>query len=401
MGIPMHLSKPLVIQGYTQNYDWGMSVDSLVGKFSQDKNSSPQYAELWFGDHINGPSYIPDLQQNLRELIDSEPENILGGHCIRRYGTHLPFLFKILSVGSALSIQAHPDPDLAQVLHEKDPEHYRDPFPKPEIGIALSDVELLYGFQNPDVIKATLREVPEFAILLAPRDPDYYISASSSDAVFLENIYTAVMTASPEQVTQASTALFSRLHNLETLSPEESWILELEKKYPAGDIGLFSFYLLNLVKVPTGSALFIGPNIPHAYLRNELAECMAPSDNVVRAGLTSKYIDTETLLAMLTYAYQPPELLSTRTIENHSQAYREFATPESDYFRVGVLENSAAPEHFQTGSKIELLFSLAGITRVNTDLPHTLDPGSALIIPATLSKYSVYTSGTVFRIRTP
>lgn len=398
----MHHNKPFVIQGHTQNYDWGMSVNSLVGKFSEEKNNAKQYAELWFGDHINGPSLLPDLQQTLRDLIASEPEHILGEECIHRYGSQLPFLFKILSVGSALSIQAHPDPALARLLHEQDPEHYRDPFPKPEIGIALSEVELLYGFQNPEVIKNSLREVPEFAILLSPAHPDSFIvTGSSDDAVFLKNIYTAVMTAPPEQVTQASEALFTRLAAKERLAPEEEWILKLQNKYPTGDIGLFSFFLLNLVTVPGGSALFIGPNIPHAYLRNELAECMAPSDNVVRAGLTSKFIDIDTLLAMLTYAYQPPELLTAKTIENHSHAYREFATPESDYFRVGLLEHTESPENFKTGNKVELLFALDGIARIDAGITSTLNPGTALIVPATTSDYSVHTTGTIFRIYTP
>ena len=60
-------------------------------------------------------------------------------------------------------------------------------------------------------------------------------------------------------------------------------------------------YVLNLVTLEPGTALFIGPNIPHAYLKNELVECMAPSDNVVRAGLTPKFVDVSTLLEMINY----------------------------------------------------------------------------------------------------
>ena len=36
-------------------------------------------------------------------------------------------------------------------------------------------------------------------------------------------------------------------------------------------------------------------------LFSDCVECMATSDNVVRAGLTPKYIDVETLTEMLTY----------------------------------------------------------------------------------------------------
>lgn len=55
----------------------------------------------------------------------------------------------------------------------------------------------------------------------------------------------------------------------------------------------------------------MGADIPHAYLQGisdlylhnigEIIESMACSNNVVRAGLTPKAIDKETLLKMLTY----------------------------------------------------------------------------------------------------
>ncbi len=38
-------------------------------------------------------------------------------------------------------------------------------------------------------------------------------------------------------------------------------------------------------------------------------ECMARSDNVVRAGLTPKYKDVDTLASMLTYDTKPPVIL--------------------------------------------------------------------------------------------
>lgn len=40
------------------------------------------------------------------------------------YGQRLPFLFKVLSIRKALSIQAHPNKRLAEKLHERDPQNY-------------------------------------------------------------------------------------------------------------------------------------------------------------------------------------------------------------------------------------------------------------------------------------
>jgi mannose-6-phosphate isomerase len=56
----------------------------------------------------------------------------------------LPFLFKVLSVQKALSIQAHPDVALARRLHATKPDLYKDANHKPEMAIALTQFEALY-----------------------------------------------------------------------------------------------------------------------------------------------------------------------------------------------------------------------------------------------------------------
>jgi mannose-6-phosphate isomerase len=84
------------------------------------------------------------------------------------------------------------------------------------------------------------------------------------------------------------------------LTGKEQLVLQLEKQYPA-DIGVISAFFLNYVKLNSGEALYLGANEPHAYLYGECIECMATSDNVVRAGLTPKLRDIQTLCSMLTY----------------------------------------------------------------------------------------------------
>ena len=86
------------------------------------------------GDHINGPSkfVVSDdltwLKQdqfisenngalmNLSDLVSLDPREFLGENYGQKYphaGTGLAFLFKVLSVRTALSIQAHPDRETA------------------------------------------------------------------------------------------------------------------------------------------------------------------------------------------------------------------------------------------------------------------------------------------------
>ena len=64
-------------------------------------------------------------------------------------------------------------------------------------------------------------------------------------------------------------------------------------------MGVFCVYLLNYIVLKPGEALFLGANEPHAYISGECVECMAASDNVVRAGLTPKWKDVDNLSAVL------------------------------------------------------------------------------------------------------
>lgn len=106
------------------------------------------------GTHPSLPSHIASNQsstssskQSLSAYLNSNP-SLLGSKVLSRYGTGLqdpsdfsngassskkrekdtgalPFLFKILSVGKALSIQAHPDKKLAERLHKEMPDVYK------------------------------------------------------------------------------------------------------------------------------------------------------------------------------------------------------------------------------------------------------------------------------------
>ena len=58
-----------------------------------------------------------------------------------RFGAELPLLLKILSIRTALSIQAHPDKALAELLFARDPKNYPDDNHKPEMIIALNEMQ--------------------------------------------------------------------------------------------------------------------------------------------------------------------------------------------------------------------------------------------------------------------
>ena len=58
---------------------------------------------------------------------------------------------------------------------------------------------------------------------------------------------------------------------------------------------------MNRITLQSGDALFMPPGNLHAYLRGGGVEIMANSDNVMRGGLTPKYVDVDELLAILDF----------------------------------------------------------------------------------------------------
>lgn len=84
--------------------------------------------------------------------------------------------------------------------------------------------------------------------------------------------------------------------------------MRLNSQYP-DDVGVLVSLLLNYYSLVPGQALVLAANEPHAYLSGNCVECMATSDNVVRAGLTPKFKDSVTLVNMLTYNQGDYEVL--------------------------------------------------------------------------------------------
>ena len=79
------------------------------------------------GTHPTAPSRVASSNQNLSEYLAAHPE-LLGNSVIDRFDAangNLPFLFKILSIEKALSIQTHPDKEMARKLHADHPDIYK------------------------------------------------------------------------------------------------------------------------------------------------------------------------------------------------------------------------------------------------------------------------------------
>jgi len=142
---------------------------------------------------------------------------------------------------------------------------------------------------------------------------DAVIAAAASNAAAaqsaLRDAFRALMTLSPAEVATHVTALKQRLDAATNTTPHDALALRLEQQYGA-DVGVLACFFLNYIVLAPGQAVALAANEPHAYVAGQCVECMATSDNVVRAGLTPKLRDVETLCSMLTYSQQPPLIMS-------------------------------------------------------------------------------------------
>ncbi|KAJ0043047.1 hypothetical protein Pint_18766 [Pistacia integerrima] len=357
--------KPLLrLTCSVQTYDWGRpGRDSLVARLyglnsGGEVELDRSYAEFWMGTHESGPSFVVNSglengngpeSGSFKSWVLKNP-NVLGDKVLVNWGCDLPFLFKVLSVAKALSIQAHPDKELAKTLHKLLPNVYKDDNHKPEMALAITEFEALCSFislQVPETcaliwlggweLKSVMQNVPEIVELVGSAAASQVLHINKQDGEekvksILRSVFTQLMTATKEMTAKAISNLKIRLHEeseVRLLTEKEQLVLRLEKQYP-GDIGVISAFFFNYVKLKPGEALYLGANEPHAYISGECVECMATSDNVVRAGLTPKHRDVQTLCSMLTYKQGFPEILKGFPLSPYITRY----LPPFDEFEV-------------------------------------------------------------------
>ncbi|KIW58535.1 mannose-6-phosphate isomerase, class I [Exophiala xenobiotica] len=320
---------PLIrLQCGCNSYDWGKKgKDSAAARYAAATPSDTfsiqedkPYAELWMGTHPSLPS--KDLTTG-RSLVDLVADNqaLMGSDISSKYHNKLPFLFKVLSINKALSIQAHPNKKLAEQLHAKDPKNYPDDNHKPEMTLAITPFEGLCGFRPLKEIAHFLSTIPPLRSLVGDEAASSLekVSSSSSASVdeskqALKTAFSTLMKSDRSLVAEKSNDLLS-LAESGNITPGPSvntsdelceLVTRCNSQFPQ-DIGLFVLFFLNYVKLSPGQAMYLKADDIHAYIAGDIIECMASSDNVIRAGFTPKFQDVNTLTDILTYDHDPPE----------------------------------------------------------------------------------------------
>ncbi len=397
-----------ILDNSIQPYAWG-SIDGISAFTGMQNETGTPMAELWMGAHPASSSRITAENRDgepisLDSFIGQNPEAILGKQTARKFGNRLPFLFKVLSAGSPLSLQVHPTKQQAEAGFARDnaagiplgspDRNYRDDNHKPEIIMAITPFIAMCGFRT--VAETTslfaLSGIPALEPILATLQISETYTSFCKQLLDLSNIESAAVIS----------AILKKARQIIAVSTDQiavrafTLVLDLAAYYPV-DIGILAPLYLNVIDLAPGEALYLRAGIMHAYVRGTGLELMASSDNVLRGGLTPKHIDIPELLSIL-----DPAPHTTAVIPPGKEAgvyrYRTEST-EFELSRVTVDET----EIIITSDYPAILIGADGKIgiKTETDEKAELAKGSTLFVAATGEKLVFSGKGTCYMASMP
>ncbi|MCL2244226.1 MAG: mannose-6-phosphate isomerase, class I [Treponema sp.] len=310
------------LKNQIQHYEWG-STEKIPRFLGRDNPKGLPWAEMWMGTHEIAPSQV---QLETGGYIDLS----------EYYGEPLSFLFKLIAASTPLSIQAHPN--LAQAVEGFNQENaaglpidspkrnYKDSNHKPEVLCAISPFTLMAGFREPmqieNHLEAFLAVAPKLKETLLPlvRAVD---SPYPSDSLLK---FFSVLFNTSKQDREKICAFITENETCEAFT-DDQWnqMRSFAAQYPA-DAAVISPLYLNLFTLQPGQAIFIPAGVLHAYINGFGAELMSNSDNVLRGGLTPKYVDIPELMEILRFKPFMPEIITPL-----SSAYFRYPTPSREF----------------------------------------------------------------------
>ncbi|HAS6071030.1 TPA: mannose-6-phosphate isomerase, class I [Vibrio vulnificus] len=388
-----------------KNYEWGSktAIQSLFG--IDNPNGEPQ-AEIWMGAHPNGCSTVSIDGESvlLSKLIQSNQEGILSKATAEQFG-ELPYLFKVLAAGQALSIQVHPSKEEAEVGFAREEaqgidrsaaqRNYRDPNHKPELVYALTPYQAMNGFRAFDDILARFTHMV-CAVHMPTVQALLEVFKANKTSYGLEAFFTGLLSLQGDDKLQSLAALleYVKLHQKQDLEDDLcSLVLELAQSYPS-DIGLFAPFMLNVLTLKPGQAMYLDARTPHAYLKGAGLEIMANSDNVLRAGLTPKHIDVDELAKCTLFEEKPVELLLCQPETDGYYHHYPISVPDFNFDCFMQADDTVVQLR-----SAEILFAID----CDATLSHksgekiTITKGESVFIPAYAQEYTLSSKGRVAR----
>jgi len=392
-----------------QHYAWG-GVDFIAKWQGRTVPSAMPEAECWMGAHPNFPSEIETegSWMPLNQWINAHPIECLGARVDNMFDSRLPFLLKVLVANTALSIQAHPNLQQARegFLRENkanipilaNNRNYKDDNHKPELICALTPFTAMCGFRSLEEILSTikkwelpLQDVPGFTAFLSTPDWNAFQSFFISILAVPKDQQSVILKRALDSLPAEETASEAELLQIR-------WIHTLAAQYP-GDLGALSPIWLQVIELSPGQALYLPAGILHAYLKGAGIEIMANSDNVLRGGLTPKYIDVAELSRVVLFEPYPISFSSMQIVSRYEKRYSSAANE----FCLSVIELTVGDDiHYSERRSGEIVACYTGeftLQSGNTSL--VLKKGEAVFIPFITGSYNLTGVGTIYKADVP
>lgn len=391
------------ITGARQPYAWGSH--QAIPEFLGEAPGEGPLAEVWFGAHASAPALV-EAGPSLRDLIATDPDMHLGRGVLARFGPQLPYLVKLIAPAGPLSLQVHPSIEQAAAGFEQEEaagvplgvphRRYPDANHKPEMLFALEPFEAIAGFRTARRATEMLAglDVPLAQALLA--DLRSGMGPAGVRAAFTRLLDPA---SSPEaaEVERTVAAVAHRLAGGGSPSVRADRIVaRLAEAFP-GDVGAVASLLMNPVSLRAGETLFVPAGGVHCYLSGLAIEVMASSDNVLRAGLTSKFIDPDEVLRTVDWIAAPPVRIAAEHVNDDVEV---FYAPVDD-FELAVATGHGQPVTIP-GRGPRVLISLDGeVLTQHGEARVALRRGQAAFVPASSRPVVLEGTGRLAQITVP
>ena len=385
--------KIAILKNSIQEYAWGShtAIADLTGQALPSKK--PQ-AELWMGAHPKAPSRVVCGNRcvSLPELIRDNPVEMLGKAISKKFNDQLPYLFKVLAIASPLSIQAHPDSEQARRGFSRENSmkipidafnrNYRDINHKPECICALTRFWALNGFRMvPDIVSG-MRKVCGHEL---SREIDHL--ENMPDPKGLQRFFKNLMNLHADIKKNVVTKAIQNAAKFSGDDPVFKWMVRLHNEYP-GDVGIFAPVILNLICLEPGQAMFIKAGELHAYLEGMGMEIMASSDNVLRGGLTPKYMDVPELVRILSFKGKKPEILVPFAKNSLESIY---PCPVEEFVLSVIRLDGSKIYQGPADRSLEIILCIKGEGYIQNlkNRAIKLKKGISVMIPAIVQKYTI------------
>jgi mannose-6-phosphate isomerase len=169
---------PLQFEPILKERIWGgEKLKTVLNKPITSKNTGESWEISTVEGDVSVVSNGARAGESLNELIQENPEAFLGTEVHDKFGTQFPLLFKYLDAREDLSIQVHPNDELAKKRHNS--------FGKTEMWYILqadSDAKIIVGFKEKSNPKDYLAHLKNKTLLSILND----VKVNTGDVFFLE-----------------------------------------------------------------------------------------------------------------------------------------------------------------------------------------------------------------------